>query len=240
MLFVLDEAVVVGAGGFGRVTLDVVGAHNAAHPDRAIQVVGVADDDPSAQDLRRLHRLGHRYLGTTESVVSRLAPIRVLVAIGSPGTRRAMAAHMEDNGFTPGSVVHPSATIGAAMVAGAGLIVCAGVDVSTGVTLGRHVHLNPRCTVGHDTVLSDFVSINPAAVVSGDVDVGAEVLLGAGSVVLQGRRVGQGAVVGASACVTRDVAPGTTVVGVPARPHTAGLQRHRQSSTTSSASTEES
>jgi UDP-2-acetamido-3-amino-2,3-dideoxy-glucuronate N-acetyltransferase len=41
--------------------------------------------------------------------------------------------------------------------------------------------------------------------------------LGSGTVVLGGVRIGAGALVGAGAVVTRDVAPGETVAGVPAR-----------------------
>ena len=43
-------------------------------------------------------------------------------------------------------------------------------------------------------------------------------LLGTTSCVLPGRSVGSDVVVGAGALVTRDVADGTTVVGIPARP----------------------
>jgi UDP-2-acetamido-3-amino-2,3-dideoxy-glucuronate N-acetyltransferase len=41
--------------------------------------------------------------------------------------------------------------------------------------------------------------------------------IGSGAVILCGVRVGRGAIVGAGAVVTRDVAPGATVRGVPAR-----------------------
>jgi acetyltransferase-like isoleucine patch superfamily enzyme len=47
--------------------------------------------------------------------------------------------------------------------------------------------------------------------------VGRRAMLGSASVVLGGVRIGEGAIVGAGAVVTRDVPPGDTVIGVPAR-----------------------
>lgn len=49
------------------------------------------------------------------------------------------------------------------------------------------------------------------------VKIGTDVWIGGGVIILPGVTVGDGAVIGAGSVVTRDVAPGTTVVGNPAR-----------------------
>jgi maltose O-acetyltransferase len=49
------------------------------------------------------------------------------------------------------------------------------------------------------------------------VSIGANVLIGAAAIILPGVTVGDDAIVGAGAVVTRDVRPGATVVGNPAR-----------------------
>jgi maltose O-acetyltransferase len=50
------------------------------------------------------------------------------------------------------------------------------------------------------------------------VIIGRNVWIGASAVILPGVTVGDDAIIGAGAIVTRDVAPGATVVGNPARP----------------------
>lgn len=208
---------VIGASGFGREVLDVVDALVGAGTRPGLRLVGVVDDAPSPENLARLTRRGAPYLGTLEDWLGRDHGAGYVVGIGDPGVRRRVAARCEAAGRRALTLVHPAATAGFGVSYGTGTVVCAGVQVSTEVVLGRHVHLNPNATVGHDAVLGDFVSVNPGAVISGACAVGDGSLVGAGAVVLQQRRVGAGAVVGAAACVTRDVAPGATVVGVPAR-----------------------
>ena len=60
--------------------------------------------------------------------------------------------------------------------------------------------------------------MNPGANISGGVVIGTGVLIGTGAQVLQYLHVGAGAIVGAGAVVTHDIPPGSTVVGIPARP----------------------
>jgi sugar O-acyltransferase (sialic acid O-acetyltransferase NeuD family) len=209
--------VVVGAGGFGRETLDVVAAINAVSAGAGFDLLGVVDDDLTVVNGSRLTAGNVAYMGTVSCWLEQVDQASFLLAIGDPSTRRRVAQRLEAAGRQAATAVHPGAVLGSATVIGVGSIVCSGVQVSTNVRLGRYVHLNPNATVGHDTFLGDWVSVNPAATVSGDCQVGPGVLLGAASVVLAGLSVGPGATVGAAACVVTDVRSDTVVVGVPAR-----------------------
>jgi acetyltransferase-like isoleucine patch superfamily enzyme len=90
--------------------------------------------------------------------------------------------------------------------------------LTTNIVAGRHLHVNLNATVGHDCVIGDFVTLAPGVSISGHVTIGDGVEFGTGAVVLPGVTIGDGAMVGAGAVVTRDVEPGVTVIGMPAKP----------------------
>lgn len=224
------EAVLIGAGGFGREILDVVEAHNSAGRGERIEVVGVGDDRPSDANRDRLARRGYRILGTIDEVLTARPSGAYLLGVGNPQVKSLIASRLDMAGWRALRVTHPAANVGSVDFIGEGAIICGGVQLSTNTSIGRHVHLNPNSTVGHDSVLHDFVSVNPGAIVSGDVEIGPGVLIGAGAVVLQGLTIAADTLVGASACVTKDIAEATVLVGVPAKPARAADPVARQPS----------
>lgn len=208
--------VVVGAGGFGRETLDVIEAVNRSLASPPFAILGVVDDAPPEMSLKRLADRDIAYLGSIDDWLATNSPAVYLIGVGAPAVRRRIDAILSAAGLSAAIAIHPSAVIGSMGSIGDGAIVCAGAQISTNVTLGRHTHVNPNATIGHDSVLEDFVSINPNATVSGDCHLESGTYIGSSSVILQGLRTGQGSTVGAAACVVRDVPAWTVVTGVPA------------------------
>ena len=112
------------------------------------------------------------------------------------------------------------------------------VDYGSNVFLGKDVFFNYGCVVLDicPVTIGDMTQIGPMVqIISADhpreaeqrdlgleigkpVTIGRNVWIGGNAMILPGVTVGDDAIIGAGAIVTRDVAPGTTVVSSPARP----------------------
>jgi sugar O-acyltransferase (sialic acid O-acetyltransferase NeuD family) len=131
--------------------------------------------------------------------------------------RRALAEAILARGGRLPVLAHPSAAVSTTAVIGAGTILSAGVIVQSDARIGRLCVLNTACTIDHDNVLGDEVSVAPGVHTAGRVTILDAAFVGLGAVIINGVVVGSRATVGAGAVVTRDVPDGATVVGNPAR-----------------------
>jgi sugar O-acyltransferase (sialic acid O-acetyltransferase NeuD family) len=141
------------------------------------------------------------------------------VAIGGDRgqDRIAVRLTLERRGIALPVLIHRSAFVARNVVMGCASQILAGASVCAGASIGRSVIINTAGTVDHDCILEDGVHVGPGAVIAGEVQVRERAFIGAGATILPRIEIGRDAVVGAGAVVTRNVLPGTVVVGNPAR-----------------------
>lgn len=92
-----------------------------------------------------------------------------------------------------------------------------GTIITACVQVRKGVLINLNCTIGHDSLIEEFVEISPGTAISGHCYLGRFSVLGTNSTVLPGIRIGENVIVGAGAVVTKDVSDNSVVVGVPAK-----------------------
>ena len=208
----MPDVLVFGAGSQARYILETSRVTGTV-------VVGMADtfDNPDFWG-RQIH--GVPVLGTVDDTLAQMparAGLEVITAIADRERKRAVVAQLEAAGYAFHSSVHPRAVVAQTAVVGKGCIINAGVVIETGARIGDHCILHSGTVIEHDNVLEDFVNIGPGVTTAGRVTIRTGAVLYTGAVVIPDIEIGADAVVGAGAVVLRDVAPGATVVGVPAR-----------------------
>lgn len=210
----MTQLVIVGAGGHGRETLDIVEALVAG--GAPWRVLGFVDDARAAAGgtVRGLPVLG----GTDWLLAPERADVRYVLGVGNAAAKGQLAARLHAAGRRAATLLHPSASLTPHVRLGEGTVIAARAVLTSDVTLGRHVFVNVAASVSHDCVVGDHCHLAPGSHLAGNVRIGDGCEIGMGAVVIQGITVGPGAIVGAGAVVVRPVAGDTTVAGVPARP----------------------
>lgn len=142
---------------------------------------------------------------------------------GEHGLARCRTAEaLEAAGLLPLSLLHPQAFVEPTATLGSGCHIMPGAVVHKFTRIGRQSIVNTQAGIDHDCVLGEGVHVMGSAAIAGQVTIGDHATIGTNATILPKLTIGAGAYVGAGAVVTKDVAPGAVVAGVPAR-----VLRHR-------------
>ncbi|RZL43471.1 MAG: acetyltransferase [Pedobacter sp.] len=144
------------------------------------------------------------------------ASIYLLNAIGDP-KRQDIIEKLTAAGYQFINLVHTHSYISNALTIGIGNCIAPFSVVNFNVTIGNHCIINTSCSISHDSVLEDYVTLSPGVKIAGNVRIGKGVFMGIAAAVIPNITIGEGAYIAAGACVTKDVAPYTLVGGVPAK-----------------------
>ena len=124
------------------------------------------------------------------------------------------------------NLIHPTVSMGQLQInriqPRRGIILCSGVRLTNNIEIGNFSILNLNSTVGHDTIIGEFVNVSPGANISGNVLIEKDCLIGTGAAINQGTpekklRIGQNTTIGSGAVVVKDCDENAVYVGSPAR-----------------------
>jgi sugar O-acyltransferase (sialic acid O-acetyltransferase NeuD family) len=191
--------------------LEALGCLGESH-----RCVGFVDDSPDKQGKRRA---GLPVL--TRAAFAEHPDAAVLAVPGSPETYRFRKNAIEGLGLDAkrfARVIHPAAAVSPLATIGHDVLIMAGVVITSDAVIGNHVCILPNTVVHHDVAIGDYALVGSNVTLAGGVALEESCYVGSGSRIKNGVRVGAGALVGLGSNVLRDVAPGVTVAGNPARP----------------------
>lgn len=205
---------IVGAGGFGRETLWL--AERVNQVEQTWNIRGFIDDN---EQVHGREFRGYPVLGGCDYLADSSEEVWVVVAIAAAKVKRIVVDKLSAyQNLHFATLIDPAAIIQDDLIVGEGCVLCVGSVFMANITLGNHVIVNPNCTVGHDSVLEDYVTVYPGVNISGCVRVGAESELGTGMQIIQGMSIGKRSILGAGAVVVGDIPQDCTAVGIPAKP----------------------
>lgn len=210
----MKKLLIIGASGFGREVAWLVERINRNASEWSL--LGFLDDN---EEIQGKTINGYKVLGKCESV-TKYQDAYIVCAVGASRIREKIINKIKSliSNIQFATLIDPSVEKSDLVTIGEGSIICAHTILTVNIEIGQHVIINLDCTVGHDAVLNDFVTLYPSVNISGITNIGKASELGTGTQIIQGKRVGDYSIVGAGAVIVKDIPEKCTAVGSPAKP----------------------
>ena len=199
----MNSLLIVGAGGHGKVVCDLAKNY--------FSEIIIADDGKVGSEV-----LGCKVKFSVEDALNN-EKCDFIIAIGNNETRKKLFLKFIEKGFTPVTLVHPSAIIGEEVEIGRGTVVFANAVINPQAKIGVGCIINTSALIEHDCEIGEFTHICPAAKMAGTVKIGQECFIGIGSVIVNNISVESRITVGAGTVVVKDLIDAGTYVGNPAK-----------------------
>jgi sugar O-acyltransferase (sialic acid O-acetyltransferase NeuD family) len=180
--------------------------------DNGMEIVGLVDS------LIIGSYRGYKIIGTDEDADIFNKDFKLIITPDLPKVRNRLAVYYKELGFQFAMLVSKEAKISRSALIEEGTIIQYGVNVSSDVKIGKFVKLNTNCNVMHNSIISDFTTIAPYAVILGNVKIGTNCYIGSNATILPNLELCENVVIGAGAVVTKSIAdPDSVYAGIPAK-----------------------
>lgn len=205
----MKDIYIIGASGFGREVawlLEELSEWN---------IKGFIDDNETIQG-EKIN--GITVIGTVDFLLGRKEETNVVIAIGNPKVRSMIYEKLKFNkNILFPNIIAKNVRIDKTIKMGIGNIICSHSILTVNIELGNFNHVNLDCTVGHDVIMNDFITVYPSVNISGNVEIGNYCEIGTGTQIIQGKSIVDNVIIGAGAGVVKNIRESGTYVGCPVR-----------------------
>jgi sugar O-acyltransferase (sialic acid O-acetyltransferase NeuD family) len=203
--------VIAGAKGFAKEVMELFAQING-NEQRIYFFDNISDNIPDSLFYK------YKILKTFDEVaeIFETESNEFVLGVGTPIIRFKLFKQLEKLGGKLVSAISPYAKIGKhGNDVGKGCSIMTGAIVTSDVKIGIGCLLNLNSTIGHDSVIGDFVELSPGVAISGRCRVGSFSNIGTNATLLPGIEIGENVVVAAGCVVTKNIPSNSVVVGLP-------------------------
>lgn len=208
----MKDIVIIGAGGVGKEVSWIIDQINGVR--KIYKVLGFIDDN---KDIWGKEILGYKVLGGLDFLEEINYRGCAAIAITDYVVKKNMTQRLNNLEIEFPIIKHPKVKVPESTTIGQGSIIYEGVIISPDVKIGNFVIVSPKCGIGHDSVIEDYVSLLWNVSISGNDHIEEGVLFGSASTIIQGKKVKNESIIGAGAVVVKDIEKKGTYVGVPSK-----------------------
>jgi sugar O-acyltransferase (sialic acid O-acetyltransferase NeuD family) len=207
----MKQLIIIGARGFGREVHYL--AKQCIGYGTQFVIKGFLDDKYSALDGFDNYA---PILGSVEEYNIQADDV-FICALGSVKWKKFYCELIENKGGQFINLIHHSVTIRENVRLGKGLIIGEYCIISCDIAINDFVTIHSNCVIGHDVVIGRYAQMGAFCFIGGFTCIKEEVTIYVRSTILDKVTIGGGAVVGAASVVIKNVKPGITVFGNPAK-----------------------
>lgn len=157
----MKSIIIVGAGGHGKVILDILLKMKKISKDN-FEILGFLDDK------KKDAIIGYPILGDLDGIKKLKENEKnfFVIAFGKNELREKIEKKNSNLKYI--TVIDPSVILGAECEIGDGTVIKANCVISPGTKIGKHCIINSLVSVEQDTVIEDFVHIYPNVSIYGE------------------------------------------------------------------------
>lgn len=199
-----QKLVIIGVGGHARSVADSV-------DPEVFDLIGYVDE------YRTDGISGKPVFGSRIVDVPDYKDCAYLVGIGDCHVRKRWFETITRMGLKTVNVIDKTAQVSPSVKMGTGNFVGKFAVINAGTIIGDNNLVNTMALLEHESRVWNHTNLSTRSTINGDVVVEDCVFLGSGATCIGQLTLGRHSVIGAGSVVIRDVDPGCTVVGIPAK-----------------------